>query len=1333
MSNIYTTLNNKEKVLAKKLYAYYGRTLNTEMITALGKEANMVLHQVWSLIGKLKKKQLLVDTDSWYFREMQVTPQLVLRVLIEMVADRTYANYAATNNKLFNNGELPHIRFLQGLADFLQTKKPLYFDPDYIDDPLVTQLLDELNLYPEFNGVESTFPFFLINSTFQELVVVTFYKYSPIQKVLEFYERNINHPEMRDENRATWKQLRDFFTIFLTGDFKDFDAEIDCDTIFGIFMHAYHAHLKGDTAQAIRLYEEGLSRLDGKKYFPENPIFSYSYSLALLQDNTDESKKKIEKLLKKKELKSAENIIPHLVFTAVHEINTDRLERVIEANIELVPPLTYLLVTIIANYYGIPVLSVRTEEILSNSEYNLLILEASSVNELTQKSYNALSRKLGYTSLISRAPRYEMWERVLDTVNAAVSKQAILAINNEAKASLERVAYLYSPRFKYLSPVLQKTRNGITWSKGRNISLERFLRGEQSGMTDVDKQVCKHIGSNRQSYYGKDSYSLNSAGALSELIGQPVVFLETSPNVAVEVVEGKPEMVLTRTDTHFALTFNVCPTEGLIQLVNESDVRVKVIKLTTKQMEVVKLLYELDRLPLEAEPKLLDFLKNINGMLTIHSDLINSNTDLVMAEANTLVTVQLIPVGNMLKAELFIKPLGTEPPYCKPAQGAKSIVGVKDGEQVQVVRNFKKEKENYQIASKLLQEISGSEDVEDKFTFGEPYDCLELIDALRALTEVVMVEWPEGAQYRISGQADLSNLSLSLKGKNNWFEIEGELTLSENSIINIRELLNKMRQSKGRFVQLGKNEFVALSENLRKQLGELDAITNEAHGKLKVQQFATLAFDKWTAQGISLKGDKAYREIKERIVQAEDATYNIPKQLNAELRDYQQIGFRWMARLSDWGAGACLADDMGLGKTIQSIAMLLYKAKRGPSLIISPASVLLNWQTEIGKFAPSLNVLIVNMADDRAAMIKRAEAYDVVLCTYGLLVTESVILSEKKWNISVLDEAHTIKNKETKTSKAAMLLNADFRLILTGTPIQNHLGEIWNLFQFINPGLLGSLEQFTAKFITPIVQYENKEVQKRLKKLISPFLLRRTKTEVLDELPEKTEILKEIQLSDAELAFYELHRRETENSLKSGAINPIQALGEITKLRQAACNPRLVDAGAMLKSSKLETFLDIVSDLIINNHRALVFSQFTSHLALVRECLDAEKIDYLYLDGSTNVKERARLVKSFQTGEQPLFLISLKAGGLGLNLTAADYVIHLDPWWNPAIEDQASDRAHRIGQQRPVTVYRLIAKNTIEEKILRLHATKKDLADSLLEGSNMAHKLTREELLELLK
>ena len=367
------------------------------------------------------------------------------------------------------------------------------------------------------------------------------------------------------------------------------------------------------------------------------------------------------------------------------------------------------------------------------------------------------------------------------------------------------------------------------------------------------------------------------------------------------------------------------------------------------------------------------------------------------------------------------------------------------------------------------------------------------------------------------------------------------------------------------------------------------------------------------------------------------------------------------------------------------------------------------------------------------------QPFDLLICSYGLLQQEQLaeMLAQVEFGTAVLDEAQWIKNIATRRSQGAMNLQAGFKIIMTGTPLENHLGELWNLFRFINPGLLGSLEQYNKRFAGPIERDKNTQAKHQLKKLIQPFILRRTKNQVLQELPPRTEIPIYVELSSEETAFYEALRRDSlailDSSEEAAGAKHLKILAAITKLRRSCCHTRLVNADLALDSSKLAAFGEIVEELLDNKHKALVFSQFVDHLQLIKDFVEQRGITYQYLDGSTPSKERQQRVDAFQRGEGELFLISLKAGGVGLNLTAADYVIHMDPWWNPAVEDQASDRAHRMGQQRPVTIYRMIAKHTIEEKIVALHSHKRDLADSLLDGADISGKMSADDLLRLMK
>ncbi|NES71880.1 MAG: DEAD/DEAH box helicase, partial [Okeania sp. SIO2D1] len=396
-----------------------------------------------------------------------------------------------------------------------------------------------------------------------------------------------------------------------------------------------------------------------------------------------------------------------------------------------------------------------------------------------------------------------------------------------------------------------------------------------------------------------------------------------------------------------------------------------------------------------------------------------------------------------------------------------------------------------------------------------------------------------------------------------------------------------------------------------------------------------------------------------------------------------------------------------------------------------------NWVSEMQRFAPTLKPVQFG-SSDRAKVINELKPFEMMICSYGLLQQEEVskLLASVEWQTIVLDEAQFIKNFATKRSQAAMKLQGKFKLITTGTPIENHLGELWNLFRFINPGLLGSLESFNKRFANPIERVQDKHARHALKKLIQPFILRRTKSQVLEELPPRTEIIMRVELGLEEIAFYEALRRDTIDKLNDSEATAgqkhLQVLAALMKLRRCCCNAHLVKPDVKFASAKLHVFGEIVNELMSNNHKALVFSQFVDHLQIIKGFLDDREISYQYLDGSSPAKERKKRVNAFQAGKGDVFLISLKAGGTGLNLTAADYVIHMDPWWNPAVEDQASDRAHRLGQQRPVTIYRLVAKDTIEEKIVELHHHKRDLADSLLEGSDMSGKMSTDELLKLI-
>ena len=450
----------------------------------------------------------------------------------------------------------------------------------------------------------------------------------------------------------------------------------------------------------------------------------------------------------------------------------------------------------------------------------------------------------------------------------------------------------------------------------------------------------------------------------------------------------------------------------------------------------------------------------------------------------------------------------------------------------------------------------------------------------------------------------------------------------------------------------------------------------------------------------------------------------VPAGLNATLRPYQQEGLNWLQFLREYGLGGVLADDMGLGKTLQTLAHLLVEKQAGradrPSLVIAPTSLVFNWQAEAARFTPELRVLLLH-GFDRKQYFEQINNYDLVLTTYPLLARDKEFLIAQPFHLLILDEAHAIKNPKALSTQIVHQIQARHRLALTGTPMENHLGELWSLFHFLLPGLLGSAEAFKRQFRTPIEKHEDNQRSVALAQRVKPFMLRRTKIQVVTELPAKTDIIRSCELIGAQRDLYESVRAVMQDKIrreidaKGFKKSQIVILDALLKLRQVCCDPRLLKLPAARKvhqSAKLDMLTSLLPDMIEEGRRILLFSQFTSMLDLIEPELNDLKIPFVRLTGDT--QDRATPVKQFQNGDVPLFLISLKAGGVGLNLTTADTVIHYDPWWNPAVEDQATGRAHRIGQLNPVFAYKLTTLGTVEEKIIKMQEKKRALAQGIL-------------------
>ncbi len=515
---------------------------------------------------------------------------------------------------------------------------------------------------------------------------------------------------------------------------------------------------------------------------------------------------------------------------------------------------------------------------------------------------------------------------------------------------------------------------------------------------------------------------------------------------------------------------------------------------------------------------------------------------------------------------------------------------------------------------------------------------------------------------------------------------------------------------------------------------------------LRLSRLEALRMGSALGEGVTWQGANSLREMVRQLgghSSLPDVT--LPAGLQAELRAYQQHGLQWLQFLRTHGLAGILADDMGLGKTLQTLAHLLIEKNAGrldrPALIVAPVSVISNWQREAARFTPELRTLVLHGKDRHDAATDMA-AHDVVIAPYSLLQRDRERWLAQPWHLVVLDEAQNIKNAATQASQVVSELNARHRLCLSGTPIENHLGELWSLFHFLMPGFLSSQARFKQLFRTPIEKHGDSERLQQLRRRVTPFMLRRTKGEVATDLPEKQEIVSPVELGDKQANLYETIRLTTEKTVREAlsskglAKSQIQILDALLKLRQVCCDPRLVPLAAAKKikqSAKLEQLMELLPELISQGRRVLLFSQFTSMLELIEEALRKEGIPWVKLTGQS--QKRDQLIAKFTSGEVPLFLISLKAGGVGLNLTQADTVIHYDPWWNPAVENQATDRAHRIGQTEHVFVYKLVAQGTIEERMLALQKRKAALADSMYRDSAARKQplFTEGDLAELLK
>lgn len=894
-------------------------------------------------------------------------------------------------------------------------------------------------------------------------------------------------------------------------------------------------------------------------------------------------------------------------------------------------------------------------------------------------------------------------------------------------------------------PILQQQKKrGGGYTKGKKIRLDHLMSDRSLPLTESDRAVVDEIEITKEYYYGDSKYILEPIKALQHLVGQDNVTYDRDPmrvvNCPVFLAIGSSK------ENHTVIFTNEACTKQYRHVIASDNAFVRIDleagemlygKVTENEANLIRSVFQVPPVDLDRIEELIAPLSRLQKQIPILLPPSFAG-NLVRHPVRPAILLRSQSDGRLDFGIRVRDPAGM---LRKPLAGPMVHATEKDGKKVQLLRCPSQESET---VDGLIDKWGLSVNRDDWFGSISEFDvALRLIEDLQSPDSGIEVLWDRTCEkpMTVLGTLSSGNVKVDITNKRNWFGITGECQLGEHTL-SLSELISSLPEDEsqgfGDYVQLGEGQWARISGELRKRLKRLHDATHKDRNTLKLDATAAPVIRELVDSDIAIKASRAWQKCIQRLANAEKLDPALPEGLDANLRDYQIDGYKWMRKLAEWGVGGILADDMGLGKTLQTLAVLLDRSDDGPALVIAPTSVGFNWVREAERFAPDLDVHLYRETE-RSEFLPTVGPKSLIICSYGLALRDAKVLSDVSWSTLVLDEAQAIKNSRSKTSKAIASIDADWTVALTGTPVENHLGELWSLFHVVSPGVFGGWEQFRKRFAAPIEKERSERARHALAQKLKPFVLRRTKSEVLTELPPRTEMNLYVDLSPAERAEYEKVRLaavgEIENieSLPQVQDQRFKILALMTRLRQISCHAGLVNKQWTDSSAKLDQLCETLDSLREEGHRALVFSQFTEHLAKIRKALDEKGFTYEYLDGSTPAKARQVAVDQFQSGSADVFLISLKAGGTGLNLTAADYVIHMDPWWNPAVEDQATDRAHRMGQEKPVMVYRIVARGTIEEEILALHESKRDLVAGVMEGTEGAAKLSNDDLIRMLK
>ncbi len=1299
------------------LYLVYGSDLTDENLKSL--EKYLKVSNIITLRNRLEDHRFLSVARSWQKTTYSCKSEFVFP-LIFYALDRhrewflAEQAYIEKKNKEFLDLWVICVALYDGnINTFIsQQKTHLWLNSEYqsLKDVLAQSFYHPLALTLNYEH--------FINAVYEKLTRFLYEDDLTPELLNDFTSLISNYKKQHPEyNYAIIEDMASTYAYFLTGN-KPVIPITESSSIWAYIGNAIALMYEGNFGEALTLFDTALkirNKTSEEKNIFDDPLACYYLMICYAKLDNETVKARATQFLRKDIADSLFQRMANIVaqYIVLNE-PTDALRLKIENMRFLNTPLF--------NYF-------------SN-----LFVDFFHLNDIQKVSADIGLELLKNEKLLFSLSVKEQWEKVLDELLLENDKK------EQTNSLTERVIYIIKEKKGYsrVEFFSQKRLKSDSWSAPLKISLKSFLSCKCNCMDDSDLQIASHL-NKILSLADYDNYNETHLlqNFLPFLIDTQKVFVETKKGLLpVSVRKGKAFLNIKHKNNGIYLSTNLEFDEdgqiGNPAIVKEGVTSYSVVEITPFEQTVFTSLKNFEVMPLEAEEKLKLFIKKVAGKVEIHSDMISGGSTLEKTEGDTTVFLRIRPSKNAFVGECFVQPLKGGSLQVPPALGKKEVFDEKDGIRYHILRDLKAEKTNLDTLNDYLFAQRGFNLEYDKNLLSAE-DLLCLIDFVADKKQYAVL-WPEGKKINLIKTEKHSDFTL--KAKQKWFEVEGQWEIDKTYNISFATLLQLADENLvgDRFLQLGENDYIALSKSLIRQLQQMRYMVQVEKKKAVVPKMEIrlisdilLQTEQFQTEQI-LKTDDAVKVLLQKLDEADQLSVAVPKGLKTTLRDYQREGFEWMSRLAYWGAGACLADDMGLGKTVEAITFLLSKAENGPSLVVAPASVLYNWKSEVSRFAPMLNALILNESDQREELINSTKQYDVLITTYSLLVREEKLLTDKDWNIVCLDEAHTIKNQHARMSQVAMKLKSQYRLALTGTPLQNNLSELWTLFEFLNPGLLGSHERFMRDFVVPIETAHDKNRQSLLKRLVQPFLLRRTKAEVASSLPEKTEITRHIQLSDKECLFYENLRQQALQQVEKAKKVDMNILASLTKLRQAACSVQLLENNEDTTSSKLDDFSQLVVQIIEGGNQLLVFSQFTSFLKMAEKAVEDMFPDIsFYLDGATSLQKREQMVSDFNHAKKQVFFISLRAGGLGLNLTAANYVIHLDPWWNPAVEQQATDRAYRIGQHQNVTVYHFISSDTIEEKILQLHKSKKDIADAILQGQNTAHSLTLEELKMLLQ